>query len=73
MPNPKCRLFLKIDQYLVAGVSLSEALNTITPVTHCTNTCTPVLIHTGKRGGYIDEPVRGYRGASSQEGSKIPA
>jgi hypothetical protein len=38
-PNPKCRLFLKIDQYrcLAAGVYLSEALYTLPPsytVTH---------------------------------------
>jgi hypothetical protein len=27
IPNPKCRLFLKIDGYLTPGVYLSEALD----------------------------------------------
>jgi hypothetical protein len=54
-PNPKCRLFLKIDQerYLAVGVYLSE---TPDPPTHCYTLyeymypCT-VLIHTGQAGG----------------------
>jgi hypothetical protein len=38
-PNPKCRLFLKIDLYLAAGVYLSEApIPPPPPVTHCMNT-----------------------------------
>ncbi len=49
--NPKCWLFLKIDQliYLAAGVYLSEAPNPPPSVTLCMNTyrCT---YHTGKVG-----------------------
>jgi hypothetical protein len=59
-PNPKCRLFEKTHLlwYLAAGVYLSEAPYPLPPVTHCMNTCTPVLIHIGKGGGGVDEPVR---------------
>jgi hypothetical protein len=34
------------------------------PVTHCMNTCTPLMIHTGKGGGGegVDEPVRKLEG-----------
>ncbi len=53
--------FLKIDQqmYEAACVYRSEAPDPLPPplVTHCMNTCTPVLIHTGKGEG-VDEPVR---------------
>jgi hypothetical protein len=35
--------------------------STLLHVTHCMNTCTPVLIHTGKVG--VDEPVRRLEGA----------
>jgi hypothetical protein len=76
-PNPKCRLFLKVDQYLAAGVYLSEApVHSPSPVTHCMNTCTTVLIHTGNvgGGGGLVEPVRSLAGRylrSSQEESKI--
>jgi hypothetical protein len=62
-PNPKCRLFLKIDQYryLAAGVYLSEVPDPPPPprytlYEYCT--CTPVLIHIGKGEGGLDEPVR---------------
>ncbi len=41
------------------------------PVTHCMNTV-HALIHTGKGGREVDEQREGWRGASSQEGSKIP-
>jgi hypothetical protein len=76
-PNPKCRLFLKIDQerYLAAGVYLSEALAPISSPPPCYTLyeymypCT----YSHREGGRgVDEPVRRLDGASSQEGSKIP-
>jgi hypothetical protein len=56
-PNPKCRLFFKIDQYLAASVYLSE-VHDPPPLSH---TCHHVLIHTGK-GGRVDKPVTKLEG-----------
>jgi hypothetical protein len=66
--NPKCRLFLKIDQqrYLAAGVYLPEAPDRLpppppTPVTHCLNTVhAPLYLFTQGRGEV--EPVRRLEG-----------
>ncbi len=63
-PNTKCRLFLKIDQlrYLAAGVYLSEAPDPLPPLLHIAwieyTVHTPALIHTGKGGMGVGEPVR---------------
>jgi hypothetical protein len=55
-PNPKCRLFLKIDhyqqRYLAAGVYLSEAPDSLPPtVTHCMNTYRCTYSHREVGGG----------------------
>jgi hypothetical protein len=51
-PNPKCRLFLKID--LTAGVYMSDVpYPPSSPVTHCMNTCTPVLYLSSQGRGCI--------------------
>jgi hypothetical protein len=47
---------------MAAGVYLSEAPDPFPPVTLCMNTCTPVLIHTGKGGGGVEDPVRRLEG-----------
>ncbi len=63
-PNPKCPLFLKNDQYryLAASVYLSEAPIPSPPPLHTLWIHTPVLIHTGKGGGGVGEPVRRLEG-----------
>jgi hypothetical protein len=67
--KPKDRLFLKSDlsRDLAAGVYLSEAHFLLL---HTLSINTPVLNHTGK-GEKVNQR-EGERGASSQEGSKIP-
>jgi hypothetical protein len=52
-PNPKCRLFLKIDQKKVLGVGcyLSEAHDPPPPVTHCMNTFPCTYSHREGGGG----------------------
>jgi hypothetical protein len=60
-PNPKCRLFLQIDQYryLAAGVYLSEAPDLLPPPPRYTLYEYMYLIHTGGGG---DELVRRLEG-----------
>ena len=51
-PNPKCRIFLKVDQkrYLAEGVYLSEApIPPPSPVKHCYES-TPLYLFTQGRG-----------------------
>jgi hypothetical protein len=60
-PNLKCRLFLK--GYLAAGVYLSEAPDPLSPLCYTLyEYSTPVLIHIGKGGWGIEEPVRRLQG-----------
>jgi hypothetical protein len=71
-PNPKCRIFFKIDQqsYLAAGFHLSEArdhLPSPPPVTHCMNTYPCTYSH---RGGGLGEPVRRLEGGLFTRGVK---
>ncbi len=57
--------------YLAVGVSLFGAPDLPPPtLLHTVWIHNPVLIHTGKGGGV--NQWEGYRGASSQEGLKIP-
>jgi hypothetical protein len=55
-PNPKCRLFLKVDQYryLAAGVYLSKAPDLPPPPPRYTL----YLFTQGRGGGGVGEPVR---------------
>jgi hypothetical protein len=66
-PNPKCQLFLKIDQqrYLAAGVYLSEAPYPL-PLCYTLYEYIPLylfLFTQGRGGGWgIGEPVRRLEG-----------
>ncbi len=72
-PNPKCRLFLKIDQWRYLGGRCLSVWGPRSPrpipVTQWMNTCTPVVIHTGKGGrGGGGEPVRRLEGRQFTRG-----
>jgi hypothetical protein len=63
--HPKCRHFLKLDQerYLAAGVNLSEApYPPLSLYTLYEYIPLYILIHTGRGGGGVGEPVRGLQG-----------
>ena len=57
-PNPKCRLFLKIDQerYLAAGVYLSEAPDPLPPPCYSLYEYIPLyLFKQGKGGRWVNQ------------------
>ncbi len=63
-PNPKCRLFLKIDQqrYLAAGVYLSEAPDPLPPPRY-----TLYFFTQGRGTGEVDTSVRRLEGRIVQK------
>jgi hypothetical protein len=68
-PNPKCQLFLKIDQkrYLAEGVYLSEAHDPLPPC-YTLNEYMYPCTYSHKEGGGVDEPVRRLEGRSFTRG-----